>query len=236
MSEKKKSDPKPRALLGNRRLLKSNDGVALVVDSFTGALVFQSATAKQGQWQFIDPGNTLLGVYVEDYFDTSGYSLDYLTTMPIQAQFQEAGRWQMKDVPAGRILCLDLLMTDRIENIPVFVPDFIGSNTGLPGFPLSNNEPEQIIYGRFREYIGVTEGTTVSDVLVPTSDMQFGSLGDTTADKIWIYRFYIIQGIPDVTAFWKLPAFRPLLDINVEKEKEDAFLMRQKRSYELANY
>ena len=235
MAEKKKSDPKPRALLGNRSLQKSFNGATLTVDVLTGQLVFPF-TNKKGSWQFIDPANTLQGIYVEDYFDTSGYTLDYLTTMPLQAQFQEAGRWQMQDVTGGRILCLDLLMTDRIEGIVPLVADWLGSNTGWPGFPYSNNEPEQIIYGRLREYIGVTQGTAVSDVLVPVSDMQFGSLGDTTADKIWIYRFYIITGIPGDSAFIRLPGFRPLLDIQVEKESEDAFLMRQKRSYELANY
>ena len=235
MAEKKK-EPKPRALLGNRMLQKSFSGATLTVDFISGALVF-SSTAKQGNWKFIDPNNTLQGIYVEDYFDTSGYSLDYLTTMPIQAQFQECGRWQMQDVTGGRLLCLDLLMTDRIDgDLTALVATWLGANTDWPGFPYSPNEPEQIIYGRLREYIGVTQGTAVSDVLVPTSDMQFGSLGDTTADKIWIYRFYILTGVPGDSAFYRMPGFRPVLDINVVKEKEDAFLMRQKRSYELDNY
>ena len=82
----------------------------------------------------------------------------------------------------------------------------------------------------------MTQGTAVQDVYSNVSDQQFGSLGATTADKIWIYRFIILLGIPSDGAAVKCPPFRPVLDINVEAESENAFMMRQKRSYELANY
>ncbi len=222
-----------RALTGPRQLHKSFDPLNLILDLLSGQFEIQS---NSSDWKFINPANTLQGCYVEDYFDTSGYTRDYLTTMPTQALFQEAGRWQYTQSPSTRMICLDLLMTDRIDDVTVFATQVQGDGSGIPSFPRSSNEWEQVIYGRFREFIGLTQGTAVQDVFSNVSDQQFGSLGATTADKIWIYRFIILLGIPSDGAAVKCPPFRPVLDINVEAESENAFMMRQKRSYELANY
>lgn len=225
-----------RALTGPRQLHKSYTGLYMLRELIGGPFVFSNVLNDKNSWRFIDPTNTLLGVYVEDYFDTSGYTRDYLTTMPTQALFQEVGRWQFTDTPTGRLLVLDMLTTDRIDDPIGFANKFRNRNLGIQSFPNTTNEWSQVIYGRFREYIGLTQGTAVQDVFSNVSDQQFGSLGATTSDKIWIYRFIIISGLPGDTAQIKAPAFRPVLDINVEAESEDAFMMRQKRSYELANY
>ncbi len=59
-------------------------------------------------------------------------------------------------------------------------------------------------------------------------------MGDTTADKIWLYRIFILAGVPAGNAIIRMPNGRHILNIDVVKEDTLPYLMRQKRSYELA--
>lgn len=226
-----------RALTGERQFHKSFQGANVTYTDLEGWQIneiFDSA-----QYRFIDDTNKTLGFYIEDYFDTSGYTRDYLTTMPTQAQMQEAGVVQFIDSQNSRLLFVDFMMTDRIDDIPGFAARVQQINS-YPSFPSSNYEWEQIIYGRTRQFTGIVQpvaGTqTLQDVFTNVSDNQFGSLGATTADKIWIYRFVIIQGIPGTLVTIKTPNFRAVLNANIIQEPTDAYMMRQKRSYELDNY
>jgi len=225
-----------RALTGERQFHKSFEGANVTNDELLGWRM----GIDSDQYRFIDDTNKTLGFYIEDYFDTSGYTRDYLTTMPIQAQFQEAGYVQFNGSQNARLLIVDFMMTDRIDDLPGFAAK-VQSINSYPSFPASNYEWEQIIYGRTRQFTGIVQpvaGTqTLQDVFTNINDNQFGSLGATTADKIWIYRFVIIQGIPDPTfSVIRTPNFRAVLDANIIEEPTDAYMMRQKRSYELDNY
>ena len=129
------------------------------------------------------------------------------------------------------------MMADRIEDPNTLRNAIVVNNSEIPGFKTSDNEWDQVIFGRFREFLPVSQGTAVSDVYAPVSDQQFGSLGATTADKIWIYKFIIVVGlIQGVGSTIRCPASRAVLDIDVQQEPTDAYMMRQKRSYELDNY
>lgn len=221
-----------RALTGNRQLHK--DFTPGNFSELGGQLTINAISSD---YQFTNLAATLEGFYAETYIDTSGYTRDFLTVFPTQAFIQESGRWQVENSPGVRLLVVDLIMTDRIEDPNTLRNSIVVNNSGVPGFKNSNNEWEQVIFGRFREFLPVSQGGSVADVYANVSDQQFGSLGATTADKIWIYKFIIVVGlIQGVGSTIRCPASRAVLDVTVEKEATDAYMMRQKRSYELDNY
>lgn len=216
-----------RALLGARRMHKSFqplcgdwDGTAYVNRIRSADWIEFSPTIK----------------YIETYFDTSAYQNDSLTIMPMAVNMQEAGRYQFTNPGNQRMLVLNIVTVERITDIGLFTSLFINHNT-MVGFPNSDIDFTQVIYGRFREFIPVSQGSTVGDVLAPASDQQFGSLEPTTASKLWTYCIVYNIGLPDPPTFgtMRYPSSRIIIDIDVVKEDDIPFLMRQKRSYELAN-
>ena len=217
-----------RALLGNRRLVKS-------FQPFNGdwdAANFEYNVRDTSlQWIKLD-GNTH---YIEDYFDTDAYVRDSLTIMPIAANMQEAGIYQMVNPGSQKMRVLTLITTQRITDLVPVLAEFRNDNVML-GFPNTDFDFGQILYGRFREFIPTTIGTVSDNVLAPASDQQFGSLEPTTASKLYIYHIVFNVGIPDPISagILKYPSSRIILDVNIVKEEDIPFLMRQKRTYELA--
>jgi hypothetical protein len=176
--------------------------------------------------------------YIEDYFDTAGYNRDYLTTMPLAAFNQEAGRVGITFPGNTRIIVLDIISEKRIPDLPGLVTSF-NSNSGLiPSFPGSEDDWSQVLFGRYREFTGMTQGVDVQDVFTTVRDNQFGSLDPTTNDKLWIYKVVAVIGLPlgVIESRLRFPNSRTVLQIDVVREEELEFLMRQKRSYELTNY
>ena len=172
--------------------------------------------------------------YLETYFDTSGYTSRDMTIMPANIQVQEAGRYQMTNPGTQRLLVIDMVTTEPLD--VAAVSSALRNNNEMPGFPNTTHDFTQILYGRFREFLSVTQAAAVQDVLAPTSDQQFGSLEPTTAAKLWIYKIVMNIGLPsDTFATIKFPSSRVLLNANIVEEDEIPFLFRQKRSYELAN-
>jgi hypothetical protein len=186
-------------------------------------------------WNPIGFGVT--GWYIETYFDTSGYTLDDLTTVPLSAYIQEAGRYQVSYPGNVRLLTLDIMMEKRIEDVAGMVQEIVGSNSGFPGSMNSRDDWSQVQFLRFREFTGITQAATVQDVFASVNDQQFGSMEPTTADKIWLYKIVIVAGTPtDEFAQLRFPSSRAVMDIRVVDEPDLTYLFRQKRSYELTNY
>lgn len=224
-----------RALTGPRRMHKS-------FQPFAGG--WNDPDAKyipdqmsSGQW-LVASNNCH---YIEDYFDIDGYTRDMLTVIPMTIYCQEAGRYNMTYPSTSRMICIDLVTTERINDVQGWAVQFESFNN-MNGFPNTNVDWTQVQYGRVREFIGVTQPTalgqqTVQDVFTPTMDQQFGSLEPTTNSKLWIYKILINQGLPgDTASYMMFPSSRIVMEVDVVKEAELPFMMRQKRSYELSNY
>lgn len=225
-----------RALTGRRQLHKSMDPLFVPFDPLTGVW----SAPEPGSKQWIPVPGAFSAWYIEDYFDTSGYNRDYLTTMPLSAFNQEAGRCGITFPGNTRMIVLDLIVENRVDDIAMLASTFTSDSGRIPSFPNSTDDWNQVIYGRYREFTGLTQATTIQDVFVTTNDNQFGSLDPTTNDKLWIYKLIYVLGIPSVSApqisNLRFPNSRTVLNIDVVKEDELEFLMRQKRSYELTNY
>lgn len=183
------------------------------------------------------PLDGFTGFYQEHYFDTSGYTRDELTTMPLNAYVQEAGRYQVLSPGSIRLVVMDIVMEERISNVSDMMGQIIATNSGVPSSLNSTYDWSQVQYLRFREFTGITQAGTVQDVFAATSDQNFGSMEPTTSDKLWTYKVIYIVGLPSSDlATLRYPSSRTVMDIDVVKESDLTYLMRQKRSYELTNY
>ena len=224
-----------RTLSGERRM--SIPMQPLNADFNAQTFTWTIQEGASGSWQLI-PGGIVQGFYLEDYFDTSGYTNDKLTVFPENAYIQEAGRYQFAFPGNSRLLVFDLIMSERLnrDELISFTAEFIGSNSGIPGTSNSTEDWIQVIYGRLRELTGITQGTVVQDIFAAVSDQQWGSMEPSTADKLWSYKIILQVGIPDEFSSIKYPASRVVLNADVRREDDAAYLMRQKRSYELTNY
>lgn len=225
-----------RALTGTRQLQKQFPAMRMSWNSTTGVMDIADFSDA---FRLIDPTRPLEGVYAETYFDLSGYTRDYLTTMPTSGQVQDWGIVQVLDIPQEesglRLIQLDIMTTDRLTVDVNFRAAIIaGESTVLPGAEGTNTEWEQVIYARMQQLVGINQGTNVSDIFTPINVQQFGSMGDTTADKVWLYRIFILAGVPAGNAIIRMPNGRHILNIDVVQEETDAYMIRQKRSYELA--
>ncbi len=133
-------------------------------------------------FRLIDETRPLEGVYSETYFDTSGYTRDYLTTMSMSAQVQDSGIIQVLDIPQEasglRLIQLDIMTTERLTvDVNFRAAVIAGESTVLPGGQGTNTEWEQVIYARMQQLVGINQGTNVSDIFTPVNVQQFGFYG-----------------------------------------------------------
>jgi len=164
-----------------------------------------------------------------DYFDMSGYNRKSLTTFFQGVEQQYAGP-PTNNVATLQIL--DFVSTEFLTDAELIAT--LGNVQVLsgPGFTLSTNNQEQIIYARRRTYTLPT-GTTTTAVTTPVAHSVdlWGTCSATTADKLHITRVVITASGPSALT---------VSDVNIvvtaiiAEEKDLTFLMRQKRSYEIA--
>jgi len=180
----------------------------------------------------------------ETYFDTSGYTRDDLTLFPERITVQESGSFRIAEDPGGSkvgAIVLDMITEERFDgsNASKFydIAILMVQNEVAPGFNLGELEFDQIIYGRYR-MLGHDSNiwTITQGNLTLLNETQFGSGSPTTADKLWCTRIVIPLGgfsvAPDT--FIIIPSARYIMSATIAKESDLSYLMRQKRSYELA--
>lgn len=221
-----------RALTGPRQVATSFNAIEADYNAGSPTPWRNNMQGTGNNWLDLASGN---GFYSETYFDCSGYTRDYLTAYPIDAFCQQAGRVSCSNSGSIRIYSLDIISQLKLDANEI--ADALFTTGQLPGFPLMNYEWEQIVYGRFQQFIPANQGTAASDVFVRVADDDFGSLEPSTAEKLWVYKIWILPGIPaGPTSLLNLPNSRIVLRMDIRKEDDLPFLMRQKRSYELSNY
>lgn len=164
----------------------------------------------------------------ETYFDTSGYALSDLTLFPVAATLQDPGRYIAVTAQPLGIQVVDMICSERISQSDAFA--WITGNT-MPGMDGTTMDFNQIQWGQYRELL------TNSALQLPLSFAQvltpFGSGAPSTSQKVWCYRFIVVDGAQPGDQL-SVPASRFVLNAVIAKESDLSFLMRQKRSYELA--
>jgi hypothetical protein len=162
--------------------------------------------------------------------DLSGWSMNEMTFGTVQERYQDPGVYSttaasakaevveiISDVPLGDT---DLLL----------VANNLGSN--VPGMLGSNQDFTTIIYGNYRLYVPNASLTAFPGFLQLISTGAFGSKEPTASDRLYCYRIIKCVGVPGETL--EAPACRVGLFGAMYQEGDIEYLMRLKRSYELA--
>jgi hypothetical protein len=205
-----------RALAGPRTL-------STLVPSYQGTsngVVFE---AKPG-WQRY---GTL--VYHEAYFDMEGFTRDAMTTFPQGATIQDPGIYTNTKSDL-RMDVIDIICTERIP--PVQLGSWLVTDNALPGMLETSMDWGQIIWGQWRGMLGQATFQSNATTYLASNVVLFGSGAATTARKLWVYRFVVVNGHEDGDTL-NIPSSRIILNTVQAQEGDKEFLMRQKRSYEL---
>lgn len=191
-------------------------------------------------------------VYLQEQkIDLSGYVQSDLTVGFRRSFEQTAGAdqiyWNTFDVKSD--YTLETIIISSVPFTDEQLTIAIGQSPGftpfpLPGFDVGNFNRTHIIHGHYSSYMpnsttGSSDYTiTGNATLFAVTDNYFSSLEPTAADCLYCYR---VIGLPDPgdgnsgIRRVALPAKRVILDAFTVEEPDLEYMMRLKRSYELAN-
>jgi len=179
--------------------------------------------SEAGAWQRV-VGTTLAAVQ-RNYFDLSGYNRDSLTTFVQSVVIQEPGPLAGNDLNNQ---LLEIVSTEFMTdvNITAFL---VGGAFNGPGFSQSTDNMDQIVYARRRLYNQDQSALHIIPKLWHSS--TWGTASAITSDKLHITRI-LLTSTPLSETF--VSDCNVVVAAIIAKESELPFLMRQKRSYELA--
>lgn len=172
------------------------------------------------------------GVFHEAYFDLSAYELDDLTAIPTLLQLQDALPYKTAGtLPADfQLGVFDIISQERIDPA-VVATDWI--NGEYPSSPGTVFDWSQILMCNFRYMLPQSDFLS-TQLLLPATGGALGSSEPTAASKLWHYRIFCAAGLSLEAVSLFAPATRFIAGIEVVEEKELPYLMRLKRSFELA--
>jgi len=201
-------------------------------------------------WQNLDGANgwtvvanSLVAAY-ETTIDLSGYAMKDLTFYPHGGYIQEGGVHYFPD---------GVSLTDYtiVSSIPIDFTNVVYQvlSQASPGFIMQNTtaaaglgndaqNPDTVMFAENR-YLHLDSTITPNTVglLRDISRLQSGSFEPTAADKLYVARLVIPinAGTAPGAIRLDIPASRVVLPGRMGKEPELEYMMRLKRSYELAN-
>jgi len=185
-------------------------------------------------YQKLTVGALEAAVY-RDYFDLSGYSQASLTTFVQGVDLQE-GCIPNTDIanPCELLVIYDLITTEfvsdaEIQRTLLTAPPSTFFHNQF-GFPTSQLSLQQIIYGRMRVWSSPSAGVNVA-FPQKIGDNIFGTGTATSGEKLHLTRIAMNH---TANSSVSIPPVNYVIATMVVKEKDLPFLMRQKRSHELA--
>jgi hypothetical protein len=206
-------------------------------------------------WLSLNAGNTVFKN--ESTIDLGGYTRQDDLTVFFRSSFEQIGgpysvTWfattanplsGFNAVVSEQLIVTSVPLTDvQLELCMAYSPGFQAfTATGLLDFKTGNRNTT--IHGhRIDHAISTTTGATSFDddgeaYLVPLLDDFYSSLDPTAADTLYCYRLIGMSSGTQTTRleFVTIPPRRIIMDTTVDKESELSYMMRLKRSYELAN-
>jgi hypothetical protein len=178
-------------------------------------------------------GNTF---HWEGSIDLSGYALDRKTFYPMTTIYQKAASY----VNFGGSSVTELLV---VTSIPISTTDLFAymSNVTGPGFTQSGatNAEQQdwttVLFGQVNTYM-INSTLPALGICQPITSNSFGSLSPTAADKLYIYKVIVPGTLSGVIGnSIAIPSSRIVIPGSMMQEPKLEYMMRLKRSYELAN-
>tara|TARA_S200002703_G_scaffold5987_1_gene6711 strand:+ start:979 stop:1680 length:702 start_codon:yes stop_codon:yes gene_type:complete len=215
--------------------------ISKTIPTFSGnkdALEINWTTTNDAGWKEL--GLPVLSVYWEDSIDLSGYANLDLTYFPQLGFIQESLRRGIVGANGYGILDTTIVSSIPLDVEYVAFQLFLGSAPALPSYPVAGLDatPQDwstVPYCRSR--LDILDSSLAQQTR-PVDQSQLGSLQPTAADKLFIYRIVIpLSTVVDNTALTELfvPAQRVGFRGMMAQEPQLEYMMRLKRSYELAN-
>lgn len=201
--------------------------------------------ASGGDYQEISSSITSAMYVSQVDIDLSGYAMDRKTFYPYSSFEQRSGptNGKFSGTLTSQPSVVDMTI---VSSVPMTNAD-LGAAVGgqAPGFTIYSGFPGgigrfdrgQIVHGELKWY---TVDSTLSvaggnNVLKLMTREVFSSLEPTAADKLYSYRILLVSTAADEGTSCTWPSSRVLLPGNISSEPKLEYMMRLKRSYELAN-
>lgn len=188
------------------------------------------------------------GFKYETTIDLGGYTRQDDKTVFFRRSFEQLGGaeaifWNLYDPKSDSVGSNTI-----ISSVPMTDAQLLASFGVQPGFiPYSsstdfgNFNREHIIHGRFEvayanSIVGASSFSALGNAtLMNVVDNYYSSLEPTAADTLYCYRVIRLPSATGSIQQVAMPAKRVILDAYVEEESDNEYMMRLKRSYELAN-
>jgi hypothetical protein len=225
-----------RALTGRRVLTQQFENADMIWTVGAGALPDlwenRPTTYSESEWFGVDDKAM---AYNEQYFDLSGYELDDLTLGILDCRIQDPGAY-LYSGDADAMVMYDIVSNERLseDDLKLFKTNndlFVQSGPGMPKGPLDR---AQIISGTYRLFTKNANVTGIPTLMLNARTVRFGSGNPTAVQKLWVYRIAVFFSTPTAGEFLAIPATTVVLIGDVYKEGDVEYMMRLKRSYELA--
>jgi len=208
-----------------------------------------------GTWSETIPTDTRLigtNAYVQEMkLDLSGYVQSDLT-VGFRRSFEQVGAQDAIFWLSFNVNTDSIVETTLVSSVPFTDSQLIAATASNPGFtPFSsalldfgNFNRTHIIHGHHEvKYPNTTIGagafgSSGNAVLMNVTDNYFSSLEPTAADCLYCYRVFLVPAPAnnrDGVKILSLPPKRVILDAFTVEEPDLEYMMRLKRSYELAN-
>lgn len=173
----------------------------------------------------------------EAQIDLSGYAMDSLTFFPSAVGLQDPGVYAFKPgaiAPYSALVVLDIITSVPLNDIDD-VMQRLASFNAAPGLIRTPEQFETILFGQYRFF---TPNANISypDWQSLERSQRFDSGQPTAADKLYSYRIVSMYTLDlDAGSRIEIPACRHIIAGAMGDESDLTYMMRLKRSYELAN-
>ena len=202
--------------------------------------------AEDTEWSFVPENGWLpstsvtLACYYEDSIDLSGYANQQLTYFPELGFIQESPIRSLTGADASGITSAVIVTSVPLDIDSVITQIALASAPGLPEVT-ANETPidySMVPYCRIRLDLVDQNLISATGFTKPIEITQVGSLQPTAADKLFLYAIAIpnptVTGSTSYTTM-SVPACRVGFFGTMAEEPTIEYMMRLKRSYELAN-
>jgi hypothetical protein len=182
-----------------------------------------------------------IGIFLhESTIDLTGYAMDHKTFVPYSS-FEQVGGFFQAQIPGALTSQPYLQDLTLISSVPLSRNDLIAGTDLHPGFlstgGLNRVNRDVIIHGDCRSYTvnsTMAVPTTMANLILDARN-TFSSLEPTAADTLFCYRVIRMVSQGENQTAIIAPVKRVLLPGTITKEPQLEYMMRLKRSYELAN-
>tara|TARA_Y100000033_G_C2754379_1_gene115605 strand:- start:1765 stop:2445 length:681 start_codon:yes stop_codon:yes gene_type:complete len=186
----------------------------------------------------------------ESTIDLGGYTRQADMTVYFRNSFEQRGGidyvfWDAYDPENDGIIENVIISSvpftdDQLIGAQLYQPGF--TPLPIPGIDYGNFDRTHIIHGHFQIHyansiIGSTDFTQRGSATVQAlTDNNYSSLEPTAADTLYCYRVISCPIVADTQVSQiAIAPMRVLMSITTQEEPELSYMMRLKRSYELAN-